>query len=81
MVSVKLLGAVCCRNARFAANVKQALTELGVEFTVENVRDRAAILAYGVIRTPGLVVNERLLVSGRTLTVEELKTMIAGVLP
>jgi small redox-active disulfide protein 2 len=80
MLSLKILGSGCANCNRLEANAKQAVTLLGVEATVDHVKDMAAIMAYGVMRTPALVVNEKVVVSGRVPTPEELITMIGGVL-
>jgi small redox-active disulfide protein 2 len=80
MLSLKVLGSGCANCNRLEANAKQAVTALGVEAAVDHVRDMAAIMAYGVMRTPALVVNEKVVVSGRVPTPEELTTMIANVL-
>ena len=62
---IKILGPGCsnCKNLERAT--RQALEQLGVDATVEKVEDYPTILGYGVMSTPGLVVDEKVLVSGR----------------
>ena len=62
---IKILGSGCANCHRLEANTKDALAALGLEATIEKVTDFADIASYGVIRTPGLVVDEQVLVSGR----------------
>jgi small redox-active disulfide protein 2 len=75
-VHVKILGPGCKNCQNLEARTREALAALGVEATVEKVTDDAAIAGYGVLRTPGLVLDDRVLVSGRVPTVRE----IAGLL-
>lgn len=62
---IKILGPGCtnCKNLERAT--RQALEQLGLDATVEKVEDYPTILGYGVMSTPGLVVDDKVLVSGR----------------
>lgn len=73
---VKILGPGCknCQNLEKAT--REALADLGLEATVEKVQDYAEIAAYGVMRTPGLVVDDRVLVSGRVPKAAEIKDLL-----
>lgn len=62
---VKILGPGCANCHALEKNTRQALTDLGLEATVETVSDYGLIAGYGVMRTPGLVVDEEVLASGR----------------
>lgn len=75
---VKILGPGCknCQNLERAT--REALAELGLEATVEKVTDYADIASYGVMRTPGLVVDGEVLVSGRVPRTEELRRLLAA---
>ena len=61
---VKILGPGCKNCERLEARTREALAELGLDATVEKVTDYAQIAGYGVMKTPGLVVDEQLVVSG-----------------
>jgi small redox-active disulfide protein 2 len=74
---VKILGSGCANCHRLEANTKQALTTLGLEATVEKVTDVGDIASYGVMRTPGLVVDEQVLVSGRVPDAAEIARLLA----
>lgn len=76
MVSIKVLGPGCRNCVNLEANVREAVKQLGLEAQVEKVTDMAGIMAYGIMRTPGLVVNERVAVYGRVPGVDEIKTIL-----
>jgi small redox-active disulfide protein 2 len=75
---IKVLGAGCtnCRNLEKAA--RQAVDELGVEAEFDHVTDPGEIASYGVMRTPGLVVDEQVVVSGRVPNVAEVKRLLTS---
>ena len=74
---IKILGSGCANCVRLEANTKQALATLGLHATVEKVTDYADIASYGVMRTPGLVVDEQVLVSGRVPDAREIATLLS----
>jgi len=80
MVSIKVLGMGCANCNKLEENAKQAVAALGADAVIDHVRDMPSIMAYGVMRTPALVVNEKVVVSGRVPTKDELVTMIASLL-
>lgn len=80
MLNVKVLGPGCSNCQKLEANAKEAVATLGVPATVEKVSDIAAIMAYGVLRTPGLVVNEKVVVSGRVPSAGEIVTLLTTAL-
>ena len=76
---IKVLGSGCANCVRLEANVKEALAASGIlDATVEKVTDYADIAAYGIMSTPGLVVDERVLVSGRVPDASEVAQLIAS---
>jgi small redox-active disulfide protein 2 len=74
---VKILGPGCSNCERLEARTRQALADLGVAATVEKVSDYEQIEAFGIMRTPGLVVDDRLVLSGRVPSAAELTTLLA----
>jgi small redox-active disulfide protein 2 len=74
---IKILGSGCANCVRLEANTKQALSTLGLDATVEKVTDFGDIASYGVMKTPGLVVDEQVLVSGRVPDAKEIATLLA----
>ena len=74
--AVKILGSGCDKcNALEAATV-EALRELGRDTTVEHVRDFAKIAAFGVMQTPALVVDGKVVSYGRVLGKEDVKKLL-----
>lgn len=64
-MNIKVLGSGCPNCIRLEKNVNVALKELGKEATVEKVTDFKDIMSYGVMSTPALVVDGKVLFSGR----------------
>ncbi len=77
-MDIKILGPGCKNCQNLEKNTRQALDTLGLEATVEKVADYAAIAGYGVMRTPGLVVDNQVIVSGRVPAVEEITALLAA---
>ena len=72
----KILGGGCAKcNALEAATV-QALTELGLDSEIDHVKDYADIASYGVMTTPALVYDGKVLSYGKVLNVSEVKKLI-----
>ena len=65
MLTIKILGPGCANCRRVEEVARKAATELGVEAEFVKVTDYNDILAYNVISTPGLVINEKLVCSGK----------------
>ena len=75
---VKILGPGCknCRNLE--AHTLDALERLGLDASVEKVTDYAQIAGYGVLATPGLVVDDRVVVSGRVPGADEIAALLTA---
>jgi len=73
---IKVLGPGCNNCVRLEANAKQAVASLGLEAEIVKVTNMKDIMQYAILRTPGLVVDEKVVVSGRVPTVEEIKTYL-----
>ena len=73
---IKILGTGCvnCKNLEKATMT--AVAELNVDADVEKVEDIQKIMTYGVMRTPALVINEKVALYGRVPGVPELKDII-----
>jgi len=69
---IKILGSGCARCNRLEQLTREAVAELGIDAEFEHVRDMDAIMAYPVMTTPALVVDEEVKVSGRVPGKEEL---------
>lgn len=70
-MKIKVLGTGCTNCKKLEANTKEAVKTLGIDATVEKVEDIQAIMSYGVMRTPALVVDEEVKSMGRVLSADE----------
>ncbi|MDF9824548.1 small redox-active disulfide protein 2 [Breznakia sp. PF5-3] len=73
---VKVLGSGCAKCVELASNAKQALEELGRSTDIEKVTDMSEIAAYGVMSTPALVYQGKVVSYGKVLTIEQIKELI-----
>jgi len=76
---VKVLGSGCAKCNALEAAVKEALAELGMDTAVEHVTDFAEIAAYGVMTTPALVVDGKVVSYGKVLKKEEAAALLKKV--
>ena len=76
-VGVKVLGSGCVKCKTLENATREALVELGMDTTVGHVTDFSQIAAYGVMTTPALVVDGKVVSYGKVLTKKEAKTIIA----
>lgn len=66
-LNVKILGPGCKNCVSLTENTKAALEQMGMTANVEKVTDMATIAGYGIMSTPGLVVNEKVVSFGKVL--------------
>ena len=77
---IKVLGPGCPRCRKVEETVSEVIKELGVEASVEKVKDMKAIMEYPIVTTPGLVINEELVCFGRIPSKAEITTWITAAL-
>jgi small redox-active disulfide protein 2 len=65
MVTIKILGSGCANCKRLEQEVKDALADSTIEHEIVKVTDYTDIMAYGIMSTPALVMNETVLITGR----------------
>jgi small redox-active disulfide protein 2 len=80
MLDIKVLGPGCDNCRKLAYLTERALTNLAIEAKIEKVTDYAEIMKYPILSTPGLVINEKLMVSGRIPSEAEITTFITTAL-
>lgn len=73
---VKVLGGGCAKCHELEANAKAALASLGLDQSVELITDFSVIAAYGVMSTPALVVDGKVVSYGKVLKKDEAKALI-----
>jgi len=65
MLNIKVLGSGCPNCKRLEAETRAALDAAGIPYDLAKVTEYADIMAYGVMSTPALVINEKIVSSGR----------------
>jgi len=75
-VIIKVLGPGCNNCKNLERVTREAVADLGFAATIEKVEDYSAIAGYGVMSTPALVVDERVVVSGRVPKVAEVRELL-----
>ena len=73
MKKVQILGAGCPKCKALAANAEEAAKQAGVECEFEKVTDINEITKFGVMMTPGLVIDGKVVSTRKLLSVEEIK--------
>jgi small redox-active disulfide protein 2 len=70
-MTIKVLGACCKKSLTTFDNVKKAVAKLGMSVNVENIGDIEEIAKYGVMSTPALVIDEKVVSFGRLLEIKD----------
>ena len=77
--SVKVLGTGCAKCNALEASTKAALEQLGMDTTIDHVSDFSQIAAYGVMTTPALVVDGKVVSYGKVLKTDEVVKILQKV--
>ncbi len=77
--SVKILGSGCAKCNQLEEAAKAALRQLGMDDSIDHVTDFAQIAAYGVMTTPALVVDGKVVSYGKVLKTEEVVKILQKV--
>ncbi len=73
---IKVLGPGCANCRTLMHRTKEALEQLNVKEAIEKVEDIQGMLSYGIMSTPALVIDEKVVSQGRVLTVEAIKELV-----
>jgi len=76
-MEIKILGSGCANCQRLESNTHLAADELGIAATFEKVTDPAEIASWGVMRTPALVIDDEVVMSGRVPSQDDIKQLLA----
>lgn len=76
-MDIKVLGPGCKNCVTLEQRTKEALANLGAEATVEKVEDYDQIAAYGIMATPGLVIDGQVVVVGKVPTVSAIEELLS----
>ncbi|MCK9310262.1 MAG: thioredoxin family protein [Candidatus Cloacimonetes bacterium] len=71
-----ILGTGCPKCKKLEENARMAIKELGSDATIEKVTDLDKIMDYGVMITPALVIDEKVVSSGKLLSASDIKALI-----
>ncbi|MCS6994716.1 MAG: thioredoxin family protein [Anaerolineales bacterium] len=80
MLTVKILGSGCANCKRVEQIARKVISEMALEAEVVKVTDYKDIMAYNILSTPGLVINEKVVCSGRIPSPAEVTTWLADAL-
>lgn len=75
-MNIKVLGTGCSNCKTLEKLVRSTVEEMKIEATIEKVEDIQKIMGYGIMRTPGLVINEKVVLSGKVPSAKELIELI-----
>jgi len=79
-MKIKILGTGCAKCHQLEQTARQAVKELAIDATIEEVKDMKRIMEYPILTTPGLVVNEELVCSGRIPSKSEVTQFLINAL-
>ncbi|MFW2514148.1 thioredoxin family protein [Demequina sp. SO4-13] len=77
-MNIKILGPGCRNCVALERVTREAIADLGLTAEVEKVTDYAAIASYGVMTTPGLVVDDVVVIAGRVPTASRVRELLAA---
>lgn len=76
-MEIQILGTGCPKCKKLTGMAEQAARELGLEFTIRKVTDINEIMEFGVMSTPGLAVDGKVLTAGQLPTYERVKDLLS----
>ena len=76
MKKIQILGTGCAKCQKLADHTKQAADNLGLNYDMEKVTDINQIMGFGVMTTPGLVVDGQVLVAGKVPSPADIEKML-----
>jgi len=79
-VKIKVLGPGCARCHQLERTIREVVRELGIDAEIDVVKDVGKMMDYLILTTPGLVIDEKLVCSGRVPTKAEVATFITTAL-
>jgi small redox-active disulfide protein 2 len=75
-MKIKILGPGCPKCKTLEKVTREAVAGAGIDATVEKIEDIVDILNYGILHTPGLVINGKVVLSGQVPTVNQVKELL-----
>ena len=75
-MNIRVLGTGCARCHSLLKSVKEAVNEMKIDATIEEVKDIKQIMQYPIMMTPGLVIDEKVVSSGSVPKKDDIKKLI-----
>lgn len=75
-MEIKILGTGCTKCKTLEKVTREAVAETGIDASIDKVEDIVKIMEYRVMRTPGLVINGKVVLSGQVPTVNKVKEIL-----
>jgi len=77
-MTIRVLGPGCMNCKTLERRTREALEQMNLQANVEKVEDLDRIVSYGIMRTPGLVIDEKVVWQGGVPSVEKIKELISS---
>lgn len=78
MLNIKILGSGCANCKKLEAVTREAAQKLNIQAEFEKVTDMGKMMTYDILATPALVINEKVVSSGKIPTVADIQSWIAA---
>ena len=75
-MKIQVLGPGCSKCKQLAKTATQAADELGIEYELEKISDLDKFMSFGVMMTPGLVINGEVKSVGKVPSLADVKSML-----
>ena len=79
-MDIKVLGPGCAKCQSLEKTVKEVVSALQLDIKVEEIKDMKKIMQYPILMTPGLVINEKVVMSGKVPSKAEVERLIMNAL-
>ncbi len=76
MKKIQILGTGCAKCQKLAENTAQAANNLGIDYEMEKITDINQIMTFGVMTTPGLAIDGKILITGKVPSAAEIEKLL-----
>lgn len=76
-MNIIVFGSGCCKCETLLNNTKEAIQRLGYKANIQYITDYDTIANYGIMRTPALVINNKIVSTGKVLSSKEIEILIS----
>lgn len=75
-MKIQILGTGCAKCEKLAENARQAADKLGLDYQLDKITDLNQIMSFGVMTTPGLAIDGKVLAAGKLLSPAEIEKLL-----